>query len=62
MIFLIRMANLTMILIGPKFIQYKNRYGWYHASKEKLYALHGAFMTPKASPINASVHWIHKTV
>ena len=50
------MANLTMILIGPKFIQYKDKYGKYHASKEKLYALHGAFMTPKASPINASVN------
>ena len=50
------MANLTIILIGPKWIQYKDKYGKYHASKEKLYALHGAFMTPKASPINASVY------
>ena len=50
-----RMANLTIIMLGPKFIQYKGKYGKYHASKEKLYTLLGTFMAPKASPLNASI-------
>ena len=45
---------MTCILLGPKYSLYKDKYGKFHVSKEKLYVLLATFMVPKGSFLNAS--------
>ena len=48
------MAELKFVALSPKFSQYKNKYGKFHASKELLYSKLSQMIVPKASPLHAS--------
>ena len=49
-----RLCNSTFTIPGFLFALYdKSKYGQLYASKEKLWLLNKAFLTPKASPLKA---------
>ena len=50
-----RVANYEYVVLCPKFSEYQDKYGKFHASRELLYVEHGAFLVPKASPLHASI-------
>ena len=48
------MAELKVVTLSPKFYEYKDKYGKFHASKESLYSILSTMTVPKNSPLHAS--------
>lgn len=49
------MTSSEYVVPAPKMAQYKDKYGKFYASKEKLWVLIGTFLVPKASPLHVCI-------